>query len=108
MKIQIILKNIVNKKFTLFDYLKSGISFELYIGIDFTQGIEHIEYMESNQYIQAIAGNREILFDFVRDFQVYSYGANLNNPNEYSNTEFFNLALKEESILTRYTSIKKA
>ena len=33
--------------------------------------------MESNQYIQAIAGIREILFDFVRDFQVYGYGANL-------------------------------
>ena len=38
--------------------------------------------MESNQYMQAIAGIREILFDFVRDFQVYGYGANLNNPNE--------------------------
>ena len=64
--------------------------------------------MESNQYMQAIAGIREILFDFVRDFQVYGYCANLNNPNEYSNTEFFNLALKEESILTGYTSIEKA
>ena len=59
--------------------------------------------MESNQYMQAIAGIREILFDFVRDYQVYGYGPNLNNPNEYSN-----LALKEESILTGYTSIEKA
>ena len=101
-------KNRVNKKFALFDYLKSGISFESYIGIDFTKGIEHIEDMESNQYMQAIAGIREILFEFVRDFQVYGYGANLNNPNEYSNTEFFNLALKEEGILTGYTNIEKA
>ena len=64
--------------------------------------------MESNQYIQVISEIREILFDFVRDFQVYGYGANLNNSNEYSNTEFFNLALKEERILTGYTSIEKA
>ena len=99
--------NMINKKFTLFDFLKSGISFESYIGIDFTQGKDHIEDMGTNQYMQAVAGIREILFDFVRNFQVYGYGANLKNPNEYSNTEFFNLALKEEGILTGYTNIEK-
>ena len=98
----------INKKFTLFDFLKSGISFESYIGIDFTQGKEHIEDMKTNQYMKAVAGIREILVDFVRDFQVYGYGANLNNPNEYSNTEFFNLSLKEDGILTGYTNIEKA
>ena len=63
----------INKKFTWFDFLKSGISFESYIGIDFTQGKEHIEDKGTYQYMQALAGIIEILFDFVRDLQYWIF-----------------------------------
>ena len=98
----------LSNHFTLFDYLKSGITLEAYIGIDFTNGIEHIKEIESNQYMQAILGFRETLFDFVRDFQVFGFGANVNNSIVYSDTDYFNLALKENEILTGFTNIEKA
>ena len=101
-------KEIETNTFTLFDFIKSGINLESYIGIDFTDGTEHISNMETNQYMQAVAGIRETLFDYVRDFQVYGYGATINNSNEFNNLEYFNLSLNENPILTGYTNIEKA
>ena len=97
-----------NIQFTLFDYLKAGITFESYIGIDFTQGKEHIPDTESNQYLQAIAGIRQTLFDFNRDFLVYGYGAKLIESNDNNNNDYFNLNLKENTVLTGYTNIESA
>ena len=97
-----------NVKFTLFDYLKVGITLEGYIGIDFTQGIEHIPDTESNQYLQAISGIRQTLFDFFRDFEVYGYGAKLIESNDNNNNDYFNLSLKENPVLTGYTNIENA
>ena len=93
-----------NIQFTLFDYLKAGITLEGYIGIDFTKGIEHITEMESNQYLQAIAGLRQTLFDFIRDFEVYGYGAKLLESND-NNNDYFNLSLNENNVLRGYTNI---
>ena len=96
-----------NLNFTLFDYLKAGITLEGYIGIDFTKGTEHISNSESNQYLQAIAGFRETLFDFIRDFEVYGYGAELIDSNE-NNKDYFNLNLKNNTALRGYTNIESA
>ena len=101
-------KEIATNSFTLFDYLKAGIILESYIGIDFTNGTEHIPDMETNQYMQSVAGIRETLFDYIRDFQVYGYGAGINNSNEFNNLEFFNLSLNDNPILTGYTNIENA
>ena len=98
----------LSNKYTLFDFLKAGVNLEGYIGIDFTDGIEHIKEMESNQYMQAIEGFRETLFYFIREFQVYGFGAQVNNSIEYMNSEYFNLSLKENSSLYGYTNIEKA
>ena len=87
-----------NLNFTLFDYLKAGITLEGYIGIDFTKGTEHISNSESNQYLQAIAGFRETLFDFIGDFEIYGYGAELIDSNE-NNKDYFNLNLKNNTTL---------
>ena len=97
-----------NLTFTLFDYLKAGITLEGYIGIDFTSGIEHITDTESNQYLQAIAGIREIVFDFIRDFEVYGYGAKIIDSNDNNNNDYFNLSLQENNVLRGYTNIENA
>ena len=95
-----------NKKYTLFDYIKSGIKIESIIGIDFTQGSEHGLDTEKNQYLQAVAGFRQTLYDYVRDFEVYGYGAKLSETNEIP--DFFNLDFKENSKLHGFTNIEKA
>ena len=54
--------------------MSAGISFENYIGIDFSDKKWHNEDIEKNQYINAIRGFRETLFDFQRNFEVYGLG----------------------------------
>ena len=97
-----------NNFFSFFDYIKAGVKLESYIGIDFTKGTEHNQDPDNNQYLQAILGFRETIFDFVRDFQVYGYGATLKNQILMNNPNYFNLSLSKNTVLTGYTNIEKA
>ena len=97
-----------NNIFSFFDYIKAGIKLESYIGIDFTQGVEHNQDTDSNQYLQAISGFRETIYDYVRDFQVYGYGATLKNQILMENPDYFNLSLSQNPTLTGYANIEKA
>ena len=91
--------------YTYFDFIKHGIKLKCYIGIDFTQGTDHLLKKEENQYLQAIAGFRETLFSFVRDFKVYGYGAKINETNEKPG--FFSLNFDDKK-LHGFTEIEKS
>ena len=82
--------------YTYFDYIKNGIKLKCYIGIDFTQGSDHELNLEENQYLQSIAGFGETLYPFVRDFEVYGYGAKINEINESPGC--FNLNFNDKSL----------
>ena len=97
--------NINNSDFV--DYLKAGIKINSYIGIDFSNKEEHILALKENQYIKCVSGLREALFGFVRNFEVYGYGANILNP-EINNPGFFNLSLNENPNLKGLTEISNA
>lgn len=90
--------------YTLFDYIVSGISFDSYIGIDFSDKELNNPDMENNQYIKSIKGIRETLFDFVRNFEVYGYGSKVKNNNK----PYFNLSLNDDPNLFGYNNIKNA
>ena len=92
--------------YSLFDYISAGISFDSYIGIDFSDKILNTFDMENNQYMRAIRGFRETLFDFVRIFEVYGYGAKLKYEN--NNKPYFNLSQDENPNLEGFTNIKNA
>ena len=101
--------NINPNKYTLFDYIKAGISFDAYIVIDFSDKSEHTHAMEVNHYILSIGGIREILYDFLKTFEVYGYGAKLKMPDENNNnSSFFNLCLNGNKSLKGLTQIKTA
>ena len=91
--------------YTYFDFIKNGIKLKCFIGIDFTQGSDHLLIKEENQYLQAIAGFRETLFSFVRDFEVFGYGAKINETNV--NPGFFRLNFEDKS-LHGLTQIEKS
>ena len=91
--------------YTLFDYITAGISFDSYIGIDFSDKNLNDDNLDNNQYIKAIRGFRETLFNFVRNFEVYGYGAKLINDN---NNNYFNLSLNDNPDLKGLNNIKKA
>ena len=91
--------------YSLFDYISAGISFDSYIGIDFSDKILNTFDIENNQFMRAIRGFRETLFDFVRIFEVYGYAAKLKNEN---NKPYFNLSQNEDPKLKGYTNIKDA
>ena len=95
-----------NKRFTFFDYMKAGIKLKSIIGIDFTQGSEHGIDEKNNQYLQTIAEFREIMYCYMRDFDVYGYGAKFSDNNQKG--DFFNLNLKDKSPLHGYTNVEKA
>ena len=95
-----------NKNFTFFDYIKAGIKLKSIIGIDFTQGSEHGIDEKNNQYLQTIAQFREIMYCYMRDFDVYGYGAKFSDTNQKQ--DFFNLNLKDKSPLHGYTNVEKA
>jgi len=92
--------------YTYFDFIKHGIKLKCYIGIDFTKGSDHILKKEENQYLQAIAGFRETLFSFVRDFKVFGYGAKINETNEKPG--FFKMNFNDKDLLHGYTEIEKS
>lgn len=92
--------------FTFFDYIKAGIKLKSIIGIDFTQGSEHGMDEKNNQYLQAIAQFREIMFCYTRDFDVYGYGAKFSDTNQ--KPDYFNLNLKDKTPLHGYTNVEKA
>ena len=101
--------NIKQNKYTLFDYIKAGISFDSYIVIDFSDKIEHTHAMELNNYIKSIGGIREILFDFLKTFEVYGYGAKFKIPDKNNNnSSFFNLSLNGNKFLKGLTEVRKA
>ena len=85
-----------NNIYTFFDFIKHGIKLKCYIAIDFTQGSDHGLKKEENQYLQAIEGFGETLFSFVRDYEVYGYGAKINETNEIPG--FFNLNFNDKSL----------
>jgi len=95
-----------NKQFTFFDYIKAGIEMKSIIGIDFTQGSEHGIDEKNNQYLQTIAEFREIMYSYMRDFDVYGYGAKFSDTNQ--NEDYFNINLKDKSPLHGYTNIEIA
>ena len=96
-------------KYTLFDYLKAGISFDSYIVIDFNERFEHTHEFEINHYIKSIGGIRIALKDFLNTFKVYGYGANLKIPGKNNNnSSFFNLNLNGKEDLKGLTEIKEA
>ena len=101
--------NIKQNKYTLFDYIKAGISFDSYIVIDFSDQSEHTHAMEINNYIKSIGGIREILYDFLKTFEVYGYGAKLKIPDKNNNnSSFFNLNLNGNKFLKGLTEIRRA
>ena len=96
-------------KYTLFDYLKAGISFDSYIIIDFSEKFEHTHEFEINHYINSIGGIRIALKDFLNTFKVYGYGANLKIPGKNNNnSSFFSLNLNGKEDLKGLTEIKAA
>ena len=96
-------------KYTLFDYLKAGISFDSYILIDFNESFEHTHEFKINHYINSIGGIRIALKDFLNTFKVYGYGANLKIPGKNNNnSSFFNLNLNGKEDLKGLTEIKEA
>ena len=95
------------KNYSFTDYIKAGISFNAYIGIDFSNKKEHITPLNKNQYIKSIAGLRETIFEFVKIFEVYGYGVNILNP-EINNSGFFNFSLNENPNLKGLTEISNA
>ena len=98
-------KSINSNNNSLFNYLSVGLSFESYIGIDFSDKMLHNIDIIKNQYINAIRGFRETLFDFQRNFEVYGFGKNLLDCKEKT---FFNLSLSENPNLVGLTKIKEA
>ena len=104
-------KNLVNNNnYSFIDNLLSGISFDCYIGIDFTDKALHEVNIEKNHYINSIQGIIEILFNFQPNFEVYGYGARLKNlkikdENDYP---YFNLSLNKLRNLADLNSIIKA
>ena len=101
--------NIKQNKYTLFDYIKAGISFDSYIVIDFSDKSEHTHAMELNNYIKSIGVIREILYDFLKTFEVYGYGAKLKIPDKNNNnSSFFNLSLNGNKFLKGLTEIRRA
>ena len=99
--------NLNNSNF--FDYLKSGIQFNSYIVMDFSGGKEHTSDLYNNQFLQAIQGFRETIFEFVKTFKVYGYGASFKNNNEKgidNINKYFNLSLEENAEITGFTNIK--
>ena len=88
------------------DFIREGISFDGYISIDFSDKKYHDIDMENNQYMKAIEGFRETLFDFVKYFDVFGFGAKLKINN--NNNPYFNLSLNEDPSLKGLTNIKKA
>ena len=94
-------------KYIFCDFIREGISFDGYISIDFSDKKYHLDIdMENNQYMKAIEGFRETLYDFVKYFDVFGYGAKLKNNN--NNNPYFNLSLNEDPSLKGLTNIKKA
>ena len=101
--------NIDPKKYIFFDYLKAGISFDVYIVIDFSQKTEHTHAMKENIYINCIGGIRKVLSDFLDTFEVYGYGPKLKMPDQNNNNSlFFNLNLNGNKILKGRTEIMRA
>ena len=92
---------------SLVNYLSAGISFESYIGIDFSDKMLHNVDIAKNQYLNAIRGFRETLFDFQRNFEVYGFGANLLDYKNDKDNSFFNLSLSENPLFG-LTKIKEA
>ena len=93
---------------SLIDYLSSGISFDSYIGIDFSDKKLHNVDIRKNQYMNAIKGFRETLFEYVRNFEVYAYGAWLQSSKSKKTNAYFNLSLDENKSLFGFNEIKKA
>ena len=91
------------KNFTFFDYLKAGIQFNSFIAIDFSGGSEHVPDLKNNQFLSAIQGFRETIFEFVKSFKVYGYGANYEGLDKEK--KFFNLSMEENAELTGLTKI---
>ena len=98
--------NVINN--SLLNYLTAGVSFESYIGIDFSDKMLHNVDIAKNQYINAIRGFRETLFDFQRNFEVYGFGTNLLDYKIDKDNSFFNLSLRENPNLLGLTNIKQA
>ena len=91
------------KNFNFFDYLKAGIQFNSFIAIDFSGGSEHVPDLKNNQFLSAIQGFRETIFEFVKSFKVYGYGANYEGLDKEK--KFFNLSMEENAELTGLTKI---
>ena len=98
-----IIKSFNNYNF--FDYLKAGIQFNAFIIIDFTEEKLHHKDLSTNQFLQSIQGFRETLFEFVKNFKVYGYGAKLKEGNN-NDKKFFNLSLEENAEITGFTKIR--
>ena len=92
------------KSANFFDYLKSGIQFNSFIIIDFTEENLHHNDLNTNQFLQAIQGFRETLYEFVKCFKVYGYGANLKGG-ENSGKKYFNLSMEENPEIAGFTKI---
>ena len=71
-----------DNNFTFFDYINAGIEFYGFIGIDFSNGEEHTEKLESNQYLQSIKGFTETLYSFITSYEVYGFGAEMKDSND--------------------------
>ena len=96
-------KNLI--KFNFFDYLKAGIEFNSFIIIDFSNKNLHTDDENTNQFLQSIQGIRETLFEYLKTFKVYGYGASLMNGIN-NGKKFFNLSLEQNPELKGYTAIK--
>ena len=105
--------NISIQKNTFLDYIISGIHFNYYIAIDFSNNDFHHNFELKNNYLITINGIRETLYDFGSIFEVYGFGNNLKIGkilDDDSNGQFFfNLKQdKENSKCRGYTEIKYA
>ena len=93
------------KRFTFFDYLKAGIKFNSFIIIDFTEKNLHTRELDNNQFLQSIQGFRETLYEYVKSFKVYGYGANLKNELN-GDKKYFNLSLDSDPEIAGFTNIR--
>jgi len=92
------------KNANFFDYLKAGVQFNSFIIIDFTEEKLHHNDLNTNQFLQSIQGFRETLFEFVKSFKVYGYGAKLKDG-ENVDKKYFNLSMESDPEISGFTKI---
>jgi len=97
--------NYENNKFTIFDYLKSGIKLSIFISFDFSNSNNQQSISETNNIILNILkniSNRISNYLFEKTFHAYGFGGTFNNENN----SIFNVNMNEnDSSINTYEKV---